>query len=101
METGQKTVTQESFEDVSEQGQNIYASRLKAKLEPLYPRQFVAIHVESGDYAIAKTTALATRELLKRHSPNGRVFLRKIGDEPVYGLAARLLESEMRAGRAK
>ena len=88
MENNQKAMAQKSFEDVSEQGQNIYDSRLKAKLELLYSRQFVAIHVESGDYAIAKTTALATRELLKRHSPDGRVFLRKIGDEPAYGLAA-------------
>jgi len=39
----------------------------------------------------------ATRELLKTHVPDGRIYLRKIGTEPEYALAARLLASDMQA----
>ena len=85
--------------EISERGQALY-DKLKPVLEPERDRQYVAIHVDSGDYSVAKTSAAATRELHRRHLP-GRAYTRKIGSEPEYGLAARYLMGEMMAGRAK
>lgn len=91
--------TEEERADISARGQAIYDAK-KALLEPEFNNQHVAIHVDGGDYAVAKSSAAATRALHLRH-PVGRAYTRKIGDEPEYGLAARLLVGEMMAGRSK
>ena len=91
--------TEEERAEISARGQAIYDAR-KALLESEFNNQHVAIHVDTGDYAVAKSSAAATRALHRRH-PAGRAYTRKIGDEPEYGLAARLLVGEMMAGRSK
>jgi len=91
--------TEEERAEISERGQAFYA-KLQPGLEPENDRQYVAIHVDTGDYAVAKTSAAATRKLHQRHPP-GRAYIRKIGGEPEYGLAARYLIGEMMAGRIK
>ena len=85
--------TSEAFrDDVLQSGIVIY-ERLKASLEASSPNQYVAIHVDSGDFEVARSSSLATRGLLQRHPRDGRLFGRRIGDEPEYGLAARLFGS--------
>lgn len=91
--------TEEEMADLSMRGQDVYETK-KSLLEPEFNNQYVAIHVDTGDYAVAKSSAAATRALHQRHSP-GRAYTRKIGNEPEYGLAARLLVGEMMAGRLK
>ncbi len=91
--------TEEEMAELSTRGQAVYETK-KSLLEPEFNNQYVAIHVDTGDYAVAKTSAAATRALHLRHSP-GRAYTRKIGNEPEYGLAARLLVGEMMAGRLK
>jgi hypothetical protein len=83
--------TEEMLEELSTLGSRIYDGRLKAVLEPVHDGEFVAIHVDSGDFEVAKTSGIATRALLKRFPIDGRLFIRKIGNEPEYSLAARLL----------
>ena len=80
--------------EVGQHGSAIY-ERLRHSLEPTLDGQFVAIHVQSGDYATGKSTAAAMRAVRNLHD-QGPLFLRKIGTEPEYGLAARLFEGEMR-----
>jgi hypothetical protein len=87
----------EGFSDLTRRGLAIYESKLKAKLEPEYDNQFIAIEPDSEEYAIANSTGNAMRAMRKRHA-TGRLLLMKIGMEPEYGLAARILASDMAAG---
>jgi hypothetical protein len=88
-------------EELIRRGKAIYETRLKALVEPQYNNQYIAIHVDSEDYTVAKSTGAATRSLLKTHPADGRIYLRKIGDEPDYSLAARILAGEMMAEQTK
>jgi len=87
-------VSEAALDDLSWRGQNLYET-LKAQIEPDYDRQFIAIHVDAGDYAISRTSGDAMRAMRQRHQADGRLYIRKIGSEPEYGLAARILESDM------
>jgi hypothetical protein len=79
--------------EVVQLGKALY-DRMRPELEATADGQYVAIHVDSGDFRVADSTAKATRALLEQHPIDGRIFIRKIGDEPEYGLAARLLAGE-------
>jgi hypothetical protein len=89
-----------NIDELSKQGSSIYDARLKAELEPAQNGRFVAIHVDTGDYVVARWSGDAMRAMHNLH-PNSRLFVRKIGDEPEYSLASRILMSEMMAGQAK
>ena len=93
-------ITPEYLEELGELGQAIY-DKLKSEIEPLYDRQFITIHVDTEDYAIGKNSSTATRAILERHPVDGRLVCRKIGNEPEYGLAARIMASDMRAAHNK
>jgi hypothetical protein len=80
-------------EDVAEMGQEIYNAKLKPLLEPDHNNEYVAIHVDSGDCALGRSWVSALRTLLLRHEADGRLAGMKIGSEPDYGLAARLVGS--------
>ncbi len=94
-------VNESELTELSRQGLAIYDAKLKALLEPAQNNQFVAIHVDTEDYALGRSSSAATQALLKRHPIDGRLVVRKIGPEPEYGLAARLLAGEMMAGGRK
>ena len=90
----------ETIAEIESLGEKIYEETIRAQVEPHYPNHYAAIHVDSGDYAVAKTTAEATRALLKfRPEAGGRILLHHIGDEPDYALISRVLAGEIRAGR--
>ena len=80
-------------DELGERGSAIYENRLKALLEPARNNQFVAIHVDSGDYEVARTSGSAMRAIRKKHPREGRLFIRKIGTEPEYQLASRICGS--------
>lgn len=82
-------LTEEKMAELSALGQGVYGS-LQDFLEPQSEKQYVAIHVDTGDFAIAKSSAAATRLLHQCHLPR-RAYTRKISHEPEYGLAARLM----------
>lgn len=88
-------------DDLTQRGLAIYEQTLKSLLEPAQNGRFVAIHVDSQDYEVARTSADAMRAMLKRHPIDGKLVIRKIGDEPEYGLAARILAGEMQGERRK
>lgn len=52
--------TEEDMAELSTRGQAVYETK-KSLLEPEFNNQYVAIHVDTGDYAVAKTSAAATR----------------------------------------
>lgn len=88
-------------DDLTQLGLAIYETKLKPVLEPQEDGKFVAIHVDTEDYAVAPASGQATRALLRRHPIDGRVVVRKIGPEPEYGLLARMIAGELMAGGRK
>ncbi len=87
-----------TLEELSARGQAIYDT-LREQLEPARDREFIAIHVDSGDYEVGRSTVEAVRALRQRRPADGRTFARKIGMEPEYGLAARILVSDSLGGQ--
>ena len=63
---------------IEERGQAIYEERLREKLEAEHSGDGVAIHLDSGDYAVHRNRAKAVVELSKRHS-EGSIFSLIIG----------------------
>ncbi len=88
-------VSEAALQELARRGQAIYEGQLRARLEPEHSGHFVAIHVDSEDYAVSHSSAQATRDLQKRRPLDGRLYVRKIGSEPEWRLAARLLVGEM------
>jgi len=92
---------EDTLTQLSRRGLAIYEEKLKASLEPDQNGRFVAIRVQTGDYAVGRSSSDATRQILKVHPPDGQLVIRKIGPEPEYGLAARYLAGEMLAAQRK
>lgn len=81
------TMTDQEQEAFTKRGLAIYEEKLKPILEPEFDKKYVAIHVDTEDYEVADSSGNAMR---KRH-PEGRLLMRRIGNEPEWGLAARIL----------
>lgn len=81
-------------------GRTIYETQLKAILEPEYNGKMVAIHLDSGDYAIASNSPYARRDLRVR-KPTGLIFVTDIGLAPIDGLTWRMMGSQILSGRGK
>lgn len=97
MNTSEYSLTGE-WDDLTQRGLDIYGSRLKAVLEPDANGQFVAIHAETGDYAVERFAGDARRALRCRH-PDDPLIVMKIGPEPEYSLSSRLMATRERVGK--
>lgn len=64
---------------VAQQGVAIYREKLKAILEPEHNGEAVAIHVDTGEYSVARNHTLACEALLKRYEPDGKIVTLTIG----------------------
>jgi hypothetical protein len=74
-----------------------YNANLKAKLEPKHSGQYVAIHADTHEYVISRSSGEAMREMHKLH-PKGQVLIHRIGLTPAdSGLAARMLGARVAA----
>jgi hypothetical protein len=93
-------VSEAYLQELAERGQAVY-ERLKPNLEPQFNGQHIAIHVDTGDYAIAKFSTVAARELSRRHSVDGRIFSRLIGSGTDTDFVARHAAFDALAGQAK
>ena len=90
-------VSKEYQDQLARKGQALYETKFKALLEPVHNNQYIVIHVDTEDYAIGRSLAVAKRLLRQRHTCDGRLVGMKIGPEPEYGLAARLIASHQGA----
>ena len=81
-------------------GRAIYDSKLKAVLEPEHNGKLVAIHLDTGDYALAGNAPYARRDLRTRR-PTGLIFVTDVGPAPMDGLTLRMMGSQMLLGRGK
>ena len=79
-----------ALSELSERALSYYQTTLKGRLEPEHNGEGLAIHPDTGDYAVAPTPTQAGHLLFERHPEGGTVTLR-IGLMPDYSLAARLL----------
>lgn len=77
------------LDDVTQRGLKIYEGRLKPLLEPDHLGEVVAIHVDSGDYAVAASSPEALRAMRRIH-PAGLLFLYTIRPAEDHGLARRM-----------
>jgi hypothetical protein len=88
LEPPEKTVT-----DPVEQAVALYETRLKSVLEPEYNGKTVAVHIDTGDYAIGVNSSRARFALRDRH-PTGIIVTLDIGPVEAQPAPSRwLLES--------
>jgi hypothetical protein len=92
--------SQEEMDRIGTAGEAIYQERLKAILEPDCDGQVVAIHLESGDYEVARTSSAAWKAL-RRRRPDGPYFLRDIGIAPWDELSMRMAATERALNRGR
>jgi hypothetical protein len=67
------------LQELSEESKRAFAfyeERLKPTLEPQNNGKAIAIHPDSGDYALGDTTGDALRALLPKHPEGGMVLFR-------------------------
>ena len=83
----------EETDEKMQRARAFYESKLKAKLEPEFNNQFIAIEPDTEAYAIADSSGNAMREMHKTH-PSKPLLLMKIGPEPETELAIRILGAE-------
>jgi hypothetical protein len=57
-------------------GEDIYATRLKALLEPAHQGKIVAIEIESGDYFLGDTVVEAGQKAKERYPDRVFYFIR-------------------------
>jgi hypothetical protein len=78
------------FAEARQKGALVYEEKLKPLLESSHNGRAVAIHVDTGDYSVADTMIQARRLVHERH-PEGMIFARVIGVEPMNGQILRLM----------
>ncbi|MDO8743344.1 MAG: hypothetical protein Q7J30_02210 [Candidatus Azambacteria bacterium] len=66
------------IEELNKKGTELYES-LKLKLEPGKNGFYIAIEIESGNYAVAETSEKAMMELRTKY-PDKLFFVRRIGE---------------------
>ena len=81
--------SEEMMSELCQKGMEIYY-RLLPMVESEHRDEYIAIHVDSGDYEVGPTMTRASKALRQAHPPDGRVFVRRIGEEPDHSLAARI-----------
>lgn len=85
------------LDEVTLRGLAIYENQLRAILEPEHIGEVVAIHIDSGDHAVASSSPAALRAMRRVH-PSGLLFLYTIGPSTDYGLARRMTGLGTEAG---
>lgn len=95
MSTTLDLLSEDELSELSQRAVAIYAEKLKALLEPAHNGSTVAIHLDTGDYAVAATSPRARQALRERH-PDGLIATMIVGPEANFQLAYRILASQKR-----
>jgi hypothetical protein len=80
MTTATVSRTDADFGALAVRGTEIYEQRLRSKLEPAHNGKTVAIHLDTGDFAVAVNSPSALRSLRKKQ-PSGMVMTMIVGPE--------------------
>ena len=70
---------EEKLSPLAELGRCIYEKKLKSVLEPTHNGEAVAIHVDTGDFALGNNHSAAAHVLINRHEADGRIVTLTIG----------------------
>jgi hypothetical protein len=97
MSTELSIPSQEELTRIADAGYAIYNEKLKSILEPKYNGQIVAIHLDSGDYEVARNSPSAWKALELRH-PEGLMAILDIGPPKFDPMMSRLYGSHFAAG---
>lgn len=68
------------LDEISARAVRIYEARLRSRLEAECPGRIVAIHSDSGDYAVGKNSPAARRALRERRR-DGAIVTMSIGPD--------------------
>ena len=93
---GARRYSEEDLEEIGQKG-DILFEKLRDRIWQGNEGKFIAIHVDTGDYAIGKDSREASLAVRAGRAPDGRLYVRRLSDEPDYSLAARSLVGEMAA----
>jgi hypothetical protein len=66
-------------EEIARRGREIYARRIRRKVEPEHEGRFLVVDVTTGDYEIADDDLEASERLLKRR-PDALLYGQPIGE---------------------
>jgi hypothetical protein len=88
-------ITDEERQRISHAAWDIYNGKLKPVLEPERNGQIVAIHIDSGDFEIARNSPDARFALRRRHR-RGPIVTMDIGPvDPIDPLSLRMLGAQI------
>lgn len=69
-------------------GEEIYERRIAPQLEPAHVGEYVAIDVDSGDWALADDLLAASAKLRAEHPATVNIWLIRVGYDVVAGFGA-------------
>ena len=88
-------ITEEELDRLSHIGHAIYDEKLKAILEPEYNGQFVAIHLDTGDYEVGSRSSRPHFKLRDRHPEGGMIMVTDVGLADYDRLTMRMIASQL------
>lgn len=97
---GARRYSEHDLEEIGQKGDVLF-EKLRDRVWEGNEGKFIAIHVDTGDYAIGKDTREASLAVRAGCPPDGRLYVRRLSDEPDYSFAARILAGEMAASARK
>lgn len=74
---------------IASRGEELYQRNIRAKVEADYKGRFLAVDIETGDYAIADEDLDATDRLLSKN-PNALVYGLRIGFPAAYRIGFKI-----------
>jgi peptide subunit release factor RF-3 len=90
--------TQLSKDEIADKGEQIYEAQLRDVLEPGYIGKFVAIDVNSGEYAVGDTILQATDKMAMK-VPEPENYVMKVGFTAAVAMGGRLTRRPPRAAQ--
>jgi hypothetical protein len=93
-------ITEEELDDLATRGYALYNERLKSLLEPEHNGETVAIHLDSGDYALGRNASRALESLWRRR-PEGMTVTILIGPPKEDPTLVRMLADQVLRAQSK
>lgn len=79
----------DTSEVIAAQGEALYQENIREKVESTHKGKFLAVDIETGDYAIADEDLAATDHLLAKR-PNATVYGLRIGFPAAYRIGFKI-----------
>lgn len=76
-------------EVIADRGEELYQKKIRDKVEATHKGKFLAVDIETGDYAVADEDLIATDLLLEKR-PNATVYGLRIGFPAAYRIGFKI-----------